>query len=126
MSSPPPIFLTALLFIRSCIAQPMDSEAAVPADFPKAFITAMAVGVVCVVVFLTLVCVFAHCWQYIIKRRWGKFSGDNERWVDPVFEWPQQLTSRSRNNRKRERRLRQGRRRREVRNTESREGMLRG
>ncbi|KAI1135905.1 hypothetical protein F5Y05DRAFT_415899 [Hypoxylon sp. FL0543] len=123
MASLATIFLPVLVFIGSVTAQQPDDEAPVPADFPKAFITAMAVGVVCVVVFLTLVCVLAHCWQYTIGRGWDKLTGTSERWVDPVFEWPQQLNPRSRNNKKRERKQRQGQE--EIRNTASREVMLR-
>ncbi|KAI1418156.1 hypothetical protein F5Y13DRAFT_184670 [Hypoxylon sp. FL1857] len=124
MASLPTIFFPTLLFIRLCAAEHPDVEAAVPADFPKAFITAMAVGIVSVVVLITLVCVLAHCWQYILGRRWDKFSREPETWVEPVFEWPQQLSRRPRNNRKRKRRQRQGRR--ELRNTASQEGMLGG
>ncbi|KAI0124608.1 hypothetical protein F4776DRAFT_214446 [Hypoxylon sp. NC0597] len=123
MASLPTIFLPALHLIGLCVAQQLDGRVAVPADFPKAFITAMAVGVVCVVVLLTLVCVLAHCWQHILRWRRNKSSSQApERWVDPVSEWPQRLNRQSRNNRKR-RRQRQGRR--ELRNTASRGGMLR-
>ncbi|OTA53440.1 hypothetical protein K449DRAFT_469966 [Hypoxylon sp. EC38] len=124
MASLPTIFLPAFLSIGLCVAQQPAGKVAVPADFPKAFITAMVVGVVCVVVFLTLVCVLAHCWQYILGwPRWGKSSSKtSERWVDPVFEWPQQLGRRSRYNKKRRRRRRQGRM--ELRSTMSREGMF--
>ncbi|KAI2465712.1 hypothetical protein F4781DRAFT_15168 [Annulohypoxylon bovei var. microspora] len=101
----PAIILSILVFGRQCRAQEGDIEIPVPADFPKAFITAMAVAIICVVILLTLVCVIAHCWQYILRYRWRGMKSVRapERWVDPVFEWPQQLMPRSRNNRKRKR-----------------------
>ncbi|KAI1460838.1 hypothetical protein F4805DRAFT_346168 [Annulohypoxylon moriforme] len=100
----PTIALSVLVFAGQCCAQEGE-EAPVPADFPKAFITAMAVAIICVVLVLTLVCVLAHCWQYILRYRWRDVKSPfrtPERWVDPVFEWPQQLMPRSRNNRKRQ------------------------
>ncbi|KAI1107319.1 hypothetical protein F4804DRAFT_297564 [Jackrogersella minutella] len=133
----PTVILPILIFTRPCHAQQEVDEVSVPANFPKAFITAMAVAIICVVIVLTLVCVLAHCWQYILGYRWrGKTSSlrTPERWVDPVFEWPQQLMPRSRNNRKRKRRGQRGRdMRREIKTfaagygrRRSREVMLRG
>ncbi|KAI1376190.1 hypothetical protein F4677DRAFT_99571 [Hypoxylon crocopeplum] len=136
------ILTILFLFTLACRAQFPDKEVAVPADFPKAFITAMAVAIVCVVVVGTFICVFAHCWQYILgpRKRGARTSSSliPERWLEPVFEWPQQLTSRSRNNRKRKKRNMQRRRERrgvafmplegggQGMRRQSREGMLRG
>ncbi|KAI1210406.1 uncharacterized protein F4807DRAFT_467166 [Annulohypoxylon truncatum] len=106
MVSLPATILSVLVFVRQCRAQQEGEELPVPADFPKAFIAAMAVAIICVVIVLTLVCVLAHCWQYILRYRWRDAKSPfraPERWVDPVFEWPQQLMPRSRNNRKRQR-----------------------
>ncbi|XDG03305.1 hypothetical protein ABKA04_002920 [Annulohypoxylon sp. FPYF3050] len=136
MASLPVVILSVLVFVRQCRAKQEDAEGPVPADFPKAFITAMAVAIICVIIVLTLVCVLAHCWQYILRYRWGGMKSSvrtPERWVDPVFEWPQQLMPRSRNNRKRERNWQHRPRPMEKRITlgargtrcESREGMLR-
>ncbi|KAI1476574.1 hypothetical protein F4774DRAFT_231163 [Daldinia eschscholtzii] len=95
---PPAIFL--LYYGTLCRAQeePDDNDTPVPENFPKAFVVAMAVGIVSVVLLLTLVCVLAHCWQYILGRvgvggahGLVTSSGVPERWLDPVFEWPQQL-----------------------------------
>ncbi|KAI8960628.1 hypothetical protein F5Y11DRAFT_358351 [Daldinia sp. FL1419] len=103
MTSLAPI-ITSILFLYAtpCLAgDPGDNgnELPVPEDFPKAFITAMAVAIVSVVLLLTLVCVLAHCWQHILGRQMLTTStGVPERWLDPVFEWPQQLRPRSRNN----------------------------
>lgn len=83
MEPPLPIFsfpfavllLSTLAFAPPCdAALEPDHEEAVPADFPKAFIAAMAVAVVCVVVAVTMVCVLAHCWQHMLlgsRRRGG-------------------------------------------------------
>ncbi|KAI1397588.1 hypothetical protein F4819DRAFT_75716 [Hypoxylon fuscum] len=93
-----------LLFVASGRAQQKDGVD-VPENFPKAFITAIAVGIVCTVILVTLVCVCAHCWQYIIVPRGRRTTTGSslvpERWLTPVFEWPQQLIPRrSRNNMK--------------------------
>ncbi|KAI0882481.1 uncharacterized protein GGS22DRAFT_44981 [Annulohypoxylon maeteangense] len=109
MVSLPIVILPILICVRRCRAQQEETDMPVPADFPKAFITAMAVAIICVVIVLTLVCVLAHCWQYILRYKWRDVKSPfrtPERWVDPVFEWPQQLMPRSRNNRKRQRQRR--------------------
>ncbi|KAI1781111.1 hypothetical protein F4818DRAFT_436303 [Hypoxylon cercidicola] len=139
-----------LLFTAPCHAQHPENAVAVPANFPKAFVTAMVVAIVCVVILVVLVCVLSHCWQYIIGLRWRPSKTGSstslvpERWLEPVFEWPQKLTPRrhrnnmKRKNRQRKRlglRLRDGRRRTAVgvrgvwdqeRRNYSQEGMLRG
>ncbi|KAI0378251.1 hypothetical protein F5Y04DRAFT_284008 [Hypomontagnella monticulosa] len=107
--SVPTIILSVLLFTKLCLAQQPDEDAAVPENFPKAFITAMAVAIICTVIVVTLVCVLAHCWQYILgARRRGVVSLTlplvRERWLDPVFEWPQRLAPRPRKKRERKRR----------------------
>ncbi|KAI2784015.1 hypothetical protein F4815DRAFT_262838 [Daldinia loculata] len=105
----PPILL---LYTAPCRAQGLgEHDTPVPEDFPKAFITAMAVAIVSVVLLLTLVCVLAHSWQYILCRHGrATSSGVPERWFGPVFEWPQQLRPLSRSSyrqrRKNRRRLR--------------------
>ncbi|KAI0845741.1 hypothetical protein F5Y00DRAFT_162151 [Daldinia vernicosa] len=93
-----PSILLLLLYTAPCHAQGLgESDTPVPEDFPKAFITAMAVAIVCVVLLLALVCVFAHSWQYILCRHGrATSSGVSERWLEPVFEWPQQLRPLSR------------------------------
>ncbi|KAI1657436.1 hypothetical protein F4813DRAFT_389612 [Daldinia decipiens] len=118
MASLVPIIITItipsvlLLHTAPCRAQVLDGkDAPVPEDFPKAFITAMAVAIVSVVLLLTLVCVLAHSWQHILCRHGrATSSGVPERWLDPVFEWPQQLRPLSRSSyrqrRKNRRRLR--------------------
>ncbi|KAI2631954.1 hypothetical protein GGR54DRAFT_8126 [Hypoxylon sp. NC1633] len=106
-----PLLTTTTLLLSASIpqirAQAPDDEVAVPADFPKAFITAMAVAAVGVAVVMTLICVFAHCWQYILGPRSSRPDGSSsavpERWLEPVFEWPRQLGPWSRNNRNRRR-----------------------
>ncbi|KAL7623835.1 hypothetical protein AAE478_005391 [Parahypoxylon ruwenzoriense] len=113
-----------LLFAALGLANQGDGPSvAVPADFPKAFIVAIVVSVVCVVVFLALICVLAHCWQHIcglwrrpVRRRASSAAsstssssvaaagdGNARGWLDPVFEWPQQLTPRARRDARRNR-----------------------
>ncbi|KAI1805728.1 hypothetical protein F4811DRAFT_551583 [Daldinia bambusicola] len=83
------------LYATSCLAQypDDDDDAPLPEHFPRAFIVAMAVAIVSVVLLLTVVCALAHSWQYILGGRGGPVtsSGVPERWLDPVFEWPHQL-----------------------------------
>ncbi|KAI1766617.1 hypothetical protein GGR53DRAFT_203857 [Hypoxylon sp. FL1150] len=112
------LLLVLLLAAPSCRAHQPGTDAAVPADFPQAFVKAMVVAIICLIILMVIVCVFAHCAQCIIglRRRPGTtgFSSSAtsrapERWLEPVFEWPQQQTPRrSRNNMKRRRRQRQG------------------
>ncbi|KAI1388777.1 uncharacterized protein F4822DRAFT_429393 [Hypoxylon trugodes] len=111
------IYSSLLLFTRLSEAQDPEEDETVPDNFPKAFITAMVVAVICVVLLVILVCVFAHCWQHILGPRKHSNGGRRgtlrnssstssllrERWLEPVFEWPQQLSTRSRNNRRRRR-----------------------
>ncbi|KAI1093802.1 hypothetical protein F5B19DRAFT_448617 [Rostrohypoxylon terebratum] len=105
MASLPTIVLSVLVFVKQCRAQQEDADRPVPANFPKAFITAIAVATICVITVLALVCVLAHCWQQLLRYRGGGMRSSvraPERWVDRVFERPQQLMPRSRDDRKKE------------------------
>ncbi|KAI0096469.1 hypothetical protein F4814DRAFT_129530 [Daldinia grandis] len=114
MASLAPIIIPSilLLYTARCHGQGLGgNDTPVPEDFPKAFITAMVVAIISVVLLLTLVCVLAQSWQYILCRHGrATSSGVPERWLDPVFEWPQQLRPLSRSShrqrRKNRRRLR--------------------
>ncbi|KAI1471602.1 uncharacterized protein F4812DRAFT_455709 [Daldinia caldariorum] len=63
------------LYAASCLAQHLDddddddNDTPVPGVFPRAFVVAMAVAIVGVVLLLALVCALAHSWQHILGRR---------------------------------------------------------
>ena len=76
MMSVPTIILSVLLSTKLCLAQQPDEDAPVPENFPKAFITAMAVAIICTVIVVTLVCVLAHV----------SLSSSTRRKLDPELE----------------------------------------
>ncbi|KAI0601846.1 hypothetical protein F4775DRAFT_589157 [Biscogniauxia sp. FL1348] len=74
LTSSPSLLIVALLIPVTCRAQdsgdpPETAQSdtqSVSTDFPRAFGTAVAVGVITVLVSTIVICAFAHCWQEIL------------------------------------------------------------
>ncbi|KAI1262385.1 hypothetical protein F5Y18DRAFT_158091 [Xylariaceae sp. FL1019] len=61
-----------------------------PGSFSKHFVTALAAGIVIVVVVVTLLCVAAQCWRPLMdcyRRRTGSTTSSEKQPSDPGEEW---------------------------------------